>query len=201
MQNGLADAYHLIEITDNAGCTFIDSIYVMQTPDLAVFSSAHATTCIGCPNGYFDVTFSGGKAPYQVSWTGGHGNLVGNKIYNLSGGIYSICVTDKNNCSKCIQDTIIESNIGISEIAIDNFLTVYPNPTSNYTNLLLSNSILNSATVLLFGMEGKMVRSYTISEDPISIYTGDLNPGIYFLRLQTELGEMISGTKKLVVLR
>ncbi|HNS13544.1 MAG TPA: T9SS type A sorting domain-containing protein, partial [Bacteroidia bacterium] len=198
MLGGLLAGYHLIEITDAAACTFLDSIYVSEPAPLQIYSSTHSTTCIGCPNGFFDVSFSGGQAPYQITWSGGQGTQAGTKIYDLPGGIYTLCVNDRNNCSVCKQDTIFESSIGISEMSIDNFIIVYPNPGYGNSTVQFSNQLLQNGKIILYAIDGKLMKAYNFSGSTSEIHIRDQIPGVYFLRLQTEAGEIISGTKKLV---
>ncbi len=199
MLSGLNEGVYPIIITDMNGCMITDSFSVVPPEEIRVYSSSTSTTCIGCPNGSFYVSFTGGQAPYQISWSAGIGALAGNRIENLPGGIYSICVTDNNSCMTCIQDTIEESNIGLIELDIDNFLSVYPNPYSSFTTIALTNRLIQSGELIIISTDGKAVMKRRLTPDPLILFQGDLNPGLYFIRLMNDKGELLSGLKKLVV--
>ena len=195
LQSGL----YQIQITDSFGCILIDSFHITNPPDLQLYSTSHATSCIGCQNGSFDISMMGGVPPYGINWLPATGNLSGNQIRNLAGGIYSMCITDLNGCMQCIQDTIPESPSGFSDLDIHILLNVYPNPYSTFTVLSLSNEIIKSGEIIISSVEGKTVFSKKISDSPLILVKEDLKPGIYFIRLYKGGVGFVRGVKKLVV--
>ena len=100
-----AGAYNY-NITDNNGCTFIDSIYINEPIALSNSSAANNVSgCNGNNNGGIDITPSGGTSPYTFLWSNGDTT---EDLTNISAGQYIITITDTNNC------TLIDS-ISISE--------------------------------------------------------------------------------------
>ena len=82
--------------------------------------------CNGANSGSIKVTASGATAPYNVSWSGtSSGNPAGNEIAasggnytipSLAAGVYTVTVTDANNCAKAAQVTILSAPIMQSAI-------------------------------------------------------------------------------------
>jgi gliding motility-associated-like protein len=98
-----AGSYSVI-ITDANGCSVNEIIQIpsVNGPNLTM-SSTPAT----CKDGTVAVTASGGNAPYAYSWSPSGGtNSTAN---NLSGGVYTVTVTDANNCIS--TDTVTVKSI------------------------------------------------------------------------------------------
>ena len=107
--NNLSSGMYSISISDTAGCTLTDSIY-LNSPD--EFTSTYTSTnvlCFGENSGSASVVFSGGIADYFLSWQGNtHHLLAGQNTFNsgsLTQGIYIYSATDLNGCQ--LIDTII----------------------------------------------------------------------------------------------
>jgi len=200
MLTSLSSGTYLIQISDAAGCMLTDSFQIKNPEEIHLFSSSTPTSCIGCPNGYFDISFSGGTPPYTISWSPSVGILNGNRIQDLSNGVYSVCVTDIYSCMSCIQDTITESTSGIFELDMNTLLNVYPNPYSESATVSLSNELFKSGIIIICSMDGRVVFSREISSLPYVIMKNELVPGIYFIRLIDEQKRMLKRGKKLVVM-
>ncbi|MBK7344260.1 MAG: SprB repeat-containing protein [Saprospiraceae bacterium] len=52
-------------------------------------------------DGYIGIHPSGGLPPYQYQWS--NGVMDSNYIDNLSPGIYTVTITDSNNCSRVMD--------------------------------------------------------------------------------------------------
>jgi len=102
ISNLIAGTY-TIAVTDNLGCTTNTSIIINQSPEVEINYVKTDVTCYGEANGSIDVTVTGGKAPYQISWS----NLAnGFSLSNLSADTYIATITDDNNCIKQVSITI-----------------------------------------------------------------------------------------------
>jgi hypothetical protein len=197
--DSLASGNYLIEVTDSMGCLFTDTFTISIPEPVLLYTSSDSASCIGCSDGSIDVSYSGGFPPFQISWLPANGIFTGNKIQNLPRGIYTICVTDKNGCMNCIQDSIFESTLGIFKLTIYDLLKVYPNPFSESTIVSFTSSRIRNGTLSVSTIEGKMVMNKKISTEPVIIFKNELNPGIYFLRLSNDKNGLINGVMKLIV--
>jgi len=99
--NLFADTYDFT-LFDSNGCskTFPDFATIHE-PDPLIASTTHVDVdCFGAANGSIDLTFSGGTAPYILSWKGPSGFTASTKdLINLEPGVYSLSITDDNTCT------------------------------------------------------------------------------------------------------
>ena len=85
--------------------------------------------------------------------------------------------------------------IPIASIEKEEFdLEIFPNPASEFLNI---SSIENSTNYEVVSLEGKLVKRGILNNNPINIQ--NLNQGYYFIKIQTENGEMLK--KKFAVIR
>ena len=98
--------YYRVTMTDNVGCTAIDSIYVNDSPLLtAAIPASSNASCFGACDGGANVLVTGG-APnfYTYSWSNGSISNINN---SLCAGTHTITVTDANGCTAS-ADVIIQ---------------------------------------------------------------------------------------------
>lgn len=121
-----------LTVTDNNGCTFDTTFFILTPTPLVVNGAITPASCFGVCDGVATANPTGGNgAPFTLLWsTGG----VTNSINGLCAGTYTLHIEDNNNCPK---DTIIT----ITEpIALSIVLT-------NQTNLICNNVCSGSLTV------------------------------------------------------
>jgi hypothetical protein len=97
---GLLAGTYTVTVTDANGCTTLNAWTVDEPAEIMVFLSKADVTCFGANNGSITVAnVFGGTPPYNFTWIGPSG-FISNApdIYNLSPGLYSLNVTDFNNC-------------------------------------------------------------------------------------------------------
>ncbi len=99
-----AGDYNLIVTNNNNGCESTDTTQVTQSPAVqATIASQTNVDCFGAANGAATVTPSGGNGTYTYAWSNG---ATGQTASNLSAGVYSIVVTDGENCTATENVTI-----------------------------------------------------------------------------------------------
>ncbi|MBK6398189.1 MAG: gliding motility-associated C-terminal domain-containing protein [Bacteroidetes bacterium] len=107
-------------ITDGNGCTQSVSVPVSNIPGpVAALTSTQNVTCFGNSDGSAIVTQTGGTAPFNYSWSVAGPNAP--SISNLSSGIYSVTITDANNCTSTIpfsisQPTALNSSVTFANV-------------------------------------------------------------------------------------
>ena len=110
-----------------------------------------------------------------------------------------LIVTDSCGGDTAIQ-TVIITGVGINEIAYNNpAVSIYPNPFSETTTLLITNEELRIKNVELkvYSIYGEEVRIDMLrSSAGFEIHRGELPAGIYFYKLMQ--GDNISATGKLI---
>ncbi len=88
-------------------------------------------------------------------------------------------------------DVPLTSLVGIYEL--DNNLSIYPNPTSGFFNVV-ANENINQINVL--NISGQMVKNISVNTNTYKVNTSDLQAGIYFFEITTNNQTI---TKKVIV--
>ncbi|RLD61876.1 MAG: hypothetical protein DRJ01_07135 [Bacteroidetes bacterium] len=130
--SGLYAGPYEVSVSDNADCLAIKSIYVDEPDALSLALSVVKADC-GYSNGSATVSVYGGTPPYVYNWS--TGGILSTESA-LSYGIYSVTVTDNNDCSVSTSvaisekeapeirvDSIVPSDCGSSNGGI--YITVY----------------------------------------------------------------------------
>ena len=91
-----ADVYTL-SVTDNNGCQIVDSVEVLENDEIQIQLFGQDANC-GNSDGLAWVVANGGVQPYSYQWDGGLANTLGDTIYNLDAGVYTLVLTDSNGC-------------------------------------------------------------------------------------------------------
>jgi gliding motility-associated-like protein len=87
---------YIVIITDSNGC-LADSTFTLTQPDsIRATLASIQPWCPDIPDGQISVTVSGGVAGYNYKWSD---NSTSGALTNISSGIYSVAVTDMNQCS------------------------------------------------------------------------------------------------------
>ncbi len=147
--SGLSGGIYSVTVTDATGCNQsaiipVDEPFVL-TPDLSIIDE----TCNGSLDGSIDLTITGGIAPYFYTWTGPGGfTSTSEDISGLSGGIYSVTVTDATGCFISDQATVLSP--GLSPVITGNTTICAGNSTtlsvsSGYFSYLWSTGASSSS--------------------------------------------------------
>jgi len=106
MADNLVAGAYMLKVTDANGCTATQSFTITEPAMLTASQGAIThVSCNGNANGSATVNVSGGTAPYTYIWSNGQ---TGTSIGNLSGGTYTVTVTDANNCTVSLSFAINE---------------------------------------------------------------------------------------------
>ncbi|MEL6275418.1 MAG: SdrD B-like domain-containing protein, partial [Bacteroidota bacterium] len=99
----LAGTYDYV-LTDSLGCTVAGSATVGQPSGITVDIETRDVMCNGDNDGSISLTVTGGNPPYTYLWSN---DAVTEEIVGLEAGIYSVIITDANDCSFTTQDITI----------------------------------------------------------------------------------------------
>lgn len=87
---------YTVTVTDDNGCTLVDSIVVQQPAPVTTAPTYTMPSCNGGCDGFIDLTTSGGTGPYAYSWSTGQDSAT---ALDLCAGTYFVTVTDANGCT------------------------------------------------------------------------------------------------------
>ena len=104
---GLSSGTYTCTITDAHGCSTAVTSTVNQAPPI-VYSTASVPTPCGGHTGSATITASGGTGTLTYSWSPIAGAT--NSVTIVTAGVYTVTVSDANNCTKVVQIPV--SNTG-----------------------------------------------------------------------------------------
>lgn len=108
----LSPGVYVVTITDEAGCSTVDSAFVLAPPALVIDSlPAISPTCAGSSDGSITVFASGGTEPYEYVWDNEPENdTLEFVVYPaLTAGDYQVSVYDANGCPPVIgNQTVVD---------------------------------------------------------------------------------------------
>lgn len=103
LAQNLPPGTHQVTVTDQRGCTVVQSATIQQAPEIVITGTATAVRCSGDSDGEIDLTVVGGQAPYQFVWNNG---ATVEDPTGLSPGIYVVSVTDAFLCTRTFNISI-----------------------------------------------------------------------------------------------
>ncbi|MBL4753078.1 MAG: gliding motility-associated C-terminal domain-containing protein, partial [Flavobacteriales bacterium] len=112
-----AGTWH-VTITDNQGCSIIDSVIVTQPNALLLTTDSIDILCNGLCTGVADVNTTGGTLPYTFLWDPGASNQTDSTATGLCAGTFSVTVNDINGCTNDTVVTIDEPAATLPNFAI-----------------------------------------------------------------------------------
>jgi gliding motility-associated-like protein len=110
---GIPSGNYSVIITDGNSCTASASATIAQPSALVLNATTVNVGCSGGANGSVDITVQGGVFPYTYAWSN---NATTEDINGLSGGTYTVSITDANGCSLTASFTITEPTPIVSNI-------------------------------------------------------------------------------------
>ncbi|WP_211226578.1 SprB repeat-containing protein, partial [Pedobacter glucosidilyticus] len=96
-RTGLSAGNYSVNITDANGCTGIVNVSVTQPTALLASITIEANPSCGNSNGSATVSVSGGTPGYTYLWSPSGGTAA--TAAGLSAGIYTVTITDNNDCT------------------------------------------------------------------------------------------------------
>ena len=94
--NNLYAGIYWVTVTDDHGCTSVGSTGIQQPDSIQVSITTSSLLCYGDNNGTVQTFVSGGVSPYFYAWDTG---AISNSLSGLTGGNYTVTITDSNGCS------------------------------------------------------------------------------------------------------
>ena len=166
LQNLLPGTY-TVTVTDETGCSAIDSITLEESSPVILEIQSTDATC-GDSNGRIEVAASGGTAPYTYQWSTG---ATTSSINELPAGDYWVAVQDSLGCFAFEYVLISESN----------------SPDLELTKQDVTCEDLNgSATALASGMGLNFTYAWSTGETTPDI--DSLRAGFYVVTVSDESG-------------
>ncbi len=105
----LSAATYSVTVTDADGSTDTETITLTDPSGMSITTSVTNESLAGANDGAVDATVSGGASPYSYNWSNGS---TSEDIAGLSGGTYSLTVTDSDGCTAETTSTVATNGGG-----------------------------------------------------------------------------------------
>lgn len=107
---------YTLTVTDNHTCTATIQVTIAQpTAPLALDTNKTHILCFGASTGAIDLIPSGGTTSYTYSWSN---SAVTEDISGLPVGLYTVTVTDANNCTATLSATLTQPAAALSATSV-----------------------------------------------------------------------------------
>jgi Secretion system C-terminal sorting domain len=142
-----------------------------------------------------NINISGGLAPFQYTWYKDDQVIGSNSVLEIPppfiSGLYSVLVTDANNCSvKLVATNTSDENADLLKVS------VYPVPASKSITID-PNDIPGVLNVTFYNSNGSIMMRQQITG--VSRLNINFPAGIYHIKVENNAGQLI-GWRKIVVL-
>jgi len=113
---GLSAGTYIVTITDNIGCTRIDTAIIAPRVPTNINNIITAIDCNGNATGEIDLTVTG-QSPFTYQWSNG---ATTEDLINLTAGTYTITITDSDDCTEITSISVTAPTaLSISGITTD----------------------------------------------------------------------------------
>lgn len=130
-QDSIQGPFNIISLSDQGVCPgIITGAASVDTVNISYLALAQAETCGELDGIAAVINLSGGNAPYTYLWNNGSSN---DSIANLLTGVYSVIVSDANNCT-AFKDVLVPQVLGVVALASANPISGGFPLTVNFTN-------------------------------------------------------------------
>ncbi|MGM0648366.1 MAG: lamin tail domain-containing protein, partial [Bacteroidota bacterium] len=186
---------YVVTITDAMGCTNTDTVDVIVHDPTATILGPDTIMLSSYGTYQVDSTF------VSYNWFTGdttqstvvYGDSVGDGNVTIS-----VTITNDFGCSSTIdRDIYVQNDIGIEDINKDEYLTIYPNPTTGMVTVKV-DGISEKINLSIFTVNGQLINSEMINADNFSKQydLSKLAKGVYYIRL---MNDEINKTQKLII--
>lgn len=110
--NNLAGGTYIYTVTNGDGCATTGAISISEPTALASTLTVTDASC-NTSNGSISIAVTGGTAPYHYLWST---TETTSSINNLAAGIYTVSVTDANNCTYSTSQQVLQSTVGLPDV-------------------------------------------------------------------------------------
>lgn len=142
-----------VSVTDAAGCTGSSpalQVTVFETPVITVSDTCRTA------KGAITVTVGGGAAPYIYSWSDGSEGMM---LSDLNDGLYSVTVTDNNQCTASASSVIACFVEDLSFITVPSAFSPNSDGKNDFLNVLGDRTKVASYEFGIFNRWGQKVYS------------------------------------------
>ena len=162
-----------------------------STAGVSLSGTSTEESSTGALDGTATVTISGGSGTYNYLWDDPSSQTSSTAV-GLAAGDYLVIVVDSILCETFyLEITVTETVVGLNQPDTKSSVSLYPNPFSNQTNVVLTLDKPGPVKLSIANELGQVVYNNdrgTLSVGPHNIVIDgkDLTPGLYYLNIILE---------------
>ncbi|HIO72688.1 MAG TPA: PKD domain-containing protein [Flavobacteriales bacterium] len=107
--SGLSGGVYTVTVTDAVGCTYVNSVTIVNPAAMATVTTPNSSGCAGSCSGNATTAPSGGTGAYSYGWNDPAFQSSATAA-GLCAGNYGVTITDANGCTTTSSVTITESS-------------------------------------------------------------------------------------------
>jgi len=185
---GIGPGLYTVTATDFYGCTATFTFTLSDPGLLQASILTMPASSIQSPNGIATANVSGGTAPHTYAWSNSGSTMT---IGGLPPAIYTVTVTDANNCSTTAtaQVKLVSSSTEIADLTVQ----VWPNPMRERLELQVPGLPTGAYRFVLRDVLGRVVAGVDVLGERAVLDVRDLVPGAYSWSLEGRNGVLARG--------
>ncbi len=179
---GLSQGTYSVNVA-TANCSYANT-FVVTAPAPISGTVSTTPTPQGSSFGTAIAVVSGGTEPYTYEWNTG---LTTPNLGSLAPGVYTVTVTDNNNCSAVFQGQV-DGLVGLDALERAMQVSVFPNPTTGILNLLFGEKLEGKVSIVVYSLLGSEVKRIDFGEangNLMVLDLKDLPEAVYMLSVQS----------------
>ncbi|MBI5541151.1 MAG: choice-of-anchor L domain-containing protein [Bacteroidia bacterium] len=167
-----------------SNCIFVNNYIVSNSALFTVSEIITHASCSSCNDASITININGAGTNYTLNWSNGDVTPV---ISNILSGTYYLTVTDDWGCM-LVDSFIVGYLTNNSQVAIQNFVLVYPNPANGTFNVKYNFDKLTDEKLEIYDNTGRLIMSSKLKElnGILNVDLQSSPPGIYFVRIVTD---------------
>ncbi|MBE51249.1 MAG: hypothetical protein CMP51_06125 [Flavobacteriales bacterium] len=179
--NNLAAGTYNVDVTDIQGSSGGHIFTILEPSQISINASLNGNQ--------LEASVVGGTPGYLFEWFLNGSIPVSNTAFFTpnQNGIYTIQVTDNNGCI-AVSDPINVTNISTGNNSINSNIEIYPNPFSDFTNIIINNHDLE-IDFSLYDQTGKKIKNIEITRNHNNSFIlnkNNIESGIYILIIESQ---------------
>jgi Zn-dependent metalloprotease len=184
--SNVAAGTYTVAVTDANSCAYTDTVVIAE-PATGISTSTSSTTAhTGGTDGTATVTATGGTGTLSYHWNTAPIQTTATAT-SLSGGTYTVLVTDANGCSTTANVTVAVYT-SITDVKEITSLSIYPNPASSNLTVALSLEKASDISIEIRDILGRIVTTRRFSNETeirSSIDVSSWAAAVYTVQIKT----------------